>query len=1535
MTKGSLTLTGGNVDNPQAGTSIENDQAQGGFFGFTGDSRLARYFGGGAITAGNVRGVGGPVEPRLPIPHSGSGLSGRKHGTLNGAGASKRHPVSGNGGTSGEPLLSSSSSSSFSSSIYRVGSASGGGIYVNSGTVSITGSIPLAADAANYGGFLYNAAGGTVSISGATIAGNQADFGGAVINYGALTITDGSLNGNQATPKADVYAISNATFGGATGSSGGAIDNHGYLQVTGAIIANNTAAYGGGIDNAHGTAHVSGGTLSSNTAVNRGGGIYSIQGTLTITDSSEFEDNQVTATGSSTSISIGSGGGIDIDGGKVSITGITLNDNEARLGGGIYISSGNVSITGSGNTITGNLARYTAGGIGNQGTLTVENATISSNSAAVDGGGIYNVGSMSITNTTSATITGNSAGSYGGGVDNLGTLSVVNVPISNNTAGLGGGGAYNVGSMTISNVNLSGNVSPGVVSGKTFTIGRGVRILNTSVLTLTHVTLTQNTAGFGGGLYNTGGNVKATGFTVSSNDAKTGDGGGIYYHNGTLSLKQSRLVDNHASGTAVNLSYGRGGALYQAGGKIAISGTTSASTKTTGPGSIADNTAAQGGGIYLFGGSITLDLAHVANNTATQSGGAIYNGGTVVIVDSFVLDNTATLDGGGIDNTSKLSVLTITYSTLSNNTAGGEGGSIRNLGSATTTISTSTIDFSSATLGGAVANTGTLTITASTIDYNSASDLGGGVYDDLTGVVNLTNSTIAENTSQSSGGGVYTQGTLNAVNITIADNLIRGGAGGGLDVAGGSAALYNTIVDANSGTDLSGGLAATSSDNRISDPNLHLGPLTNNGGPTLTIALLQGSSAIDQGANSFPAGDGVTVPITDQRGAVRGGPTNKYNAGLTVDIGAYEASSAFLITSTVDSYTISGTLRLGLGWAAVSTNYNPENLTPSLTANAPNTLVFSTTGAFSVPQTITLTLGTLTMPTAHSVAIDGPAGGLVSISGGGEFQVINVPTGANATLEDITIKGGIADFGGGIENNGTLSLINTNLEGNSATADGGGLSSGGTLNITGGTVSGNSASNGAGIDANGVVNIANATITNNTTTGQGGGVDYSNSPGGSFTITDTTFTDNAAIVGGGLYLYYIGNGTATLTGGTFSGNSATGAGGGGLYLDGATLTVSGTAFTSDMAGSGSGGAIDVAAGSLTGTSLMLQTNSALSGGAIAIADSAHATISSNSNITSNSSTGSGLSGGGILNNGTLTVSDSTIAQNIAVGNGGGIESTGTLTLEGSTLADNLAFAGGALDTNAGTASLTNTTIAGNTASSGSGGINNTSGDVTTVNTTIAYNVNTAGGGGGIVTSAGSVTLYNTIVDSNTASGGTDVSGTFSPASTNNLIGVANADLGTLGNNGGPTETIALLTGSPAIDGGANTIAGVTIPSTDQRGALRGGQAYSVNAGTTVDIGAYEASSSYLVNTTNDTTNEISTLRTGVGWANVSFNDNPYNLGMSPTSNRPTRSRLAPPGPSICHRRSAPWCCRIRRRRSRSTTSARAWPRSAAAARSES
>jgi hypothetical protein len=334
--------------------------------------------------------------------------------------------------------------------------------------------------------------------------------------------------------------------------------------------------------------------------------------------------------------------------------------------------------------------------------------------------------------------------------------------------------------------------------------------------------------------------------------------------------------------------------------------------------------------------------------------------------------------------------------------------------------------------------------------------------------------------------------------------------------------------------------------------------------------------------------------------------------------------------------------------------------------------------------------------------------------------------------------------------------------------------------------------------------------------------------------------------------------------------------GGGISNAG-TLTISNSTITGNSVGSGA-------------------TNG---GGVYNAGDGATATLTLNNSIVSGNTAGAG---GGIFNfarNGgsaTLTVSNSVISGNLTSGSvgGGGIESlaqpggTASLKVNNSTVSGNSNSSGncgGIFSGAAGgpaTATITNSTISGNSSNAGGGGVCNSSagGSVATMaftNSTISGNSALTSGSGLRIVSAGTAptTLNNTIVAGNFKLNSTtpdDISSTVDPSSSfnligtggsggltngvnNNQVGVSNALLGALANNGGPTQTMALLPGSPAIDAGNNSA--VTNPPfsgppfADQRGV--GFNRFADGNGdgaATVDIGAYEVQS-ILVTNTND------------------------------------------------------------------------------------
>jgi len=201
------------------------------------------------------------------------------------------------------------------------------------------------------------------------------------------------------------------------------------------------------------------------------------------------------------------------------------------------------------------------------------------------------------------------------------------------------------------------------------------------------------------------------------------------------------------------------------------------------------------------------------------------------------------------------------------------------------------------------------------------------------------------------------------------------------------------------------------------------------------------------------------------------------------------------------------------------------------------------------------------------------------------------------------------------------------------------------------------------------------------------------------------------------------------------------------------------------------------------------------------------------------SNNSALIGGAICNGGTLTINKSTISGNVARQHeGGGIANYGTLTITNSTFSGNMArssllgsVAGGILNgglfRSSGTLAINNSTLSGNVARGGKGGgIFNVKGSTVVLQNSIVAN-NTGGNCHGAVTSHG----YNLSSD-----GTCD----FDRAGD---LNDTDPKLGQLRNNGGPTKTLALLPGSPAIDSGNPN--GCTdgkghLLKTDQRGEPR-------------------------------------------------------------------------------------------------------------------
>ena len=166
---------------------------------------------------------------------------------------------------------------------------------------------------------------------------------------------------------------------------------------------------------------------------------------------------------------------------------------------------------------------------------------------------------------------------------------------------------------------------------------------------------------------------------------------------------------------------------------------------------ISDNVASSsGGGIYVNNNSIlTITYCEISKNVAPFSGGGIYNAGTLIVTTSAISENSLSdaSTGGGIYSTSSL---TVTNSTISGNTAtDSNGGGIYHEGvRRTLTVNNSTISGNTARYGGGIYSRLTLlTLVNSTISDNIASYQGGGIYSSTAGTL-IMNSTISGNTAE-------------------------------------------------------------------------------------------------------------------------------------------------------------------------------------------------------------------------------------------------------------------------------------------------------------------------------------------------------------------------------------------------------------------------------------------------------------------------------------------------------------------------------------------------------------------------------------------------------------------------------------------------------------------------------------------------------------------------------------------------------------------------------------------------------------------
>ena len=742
------------------------------------------------------------------------------------------------------------------------------------------------------------------------------------------------------------------------------------------------------------------------------------------------------------------GGGLRVQAGTtVTTNDVTITANKSSLGAGAVVYAGG-SLTMNGGAVTSNTGASSGGGLYVAGTAKLTGVDVRSNSAVSGGGAtVAGGGALTVTNgsiSQNTATAGALAQGWGGGVNVVGKtasaaagiLDITGTTLDDNTAAGGasgvsglGGGVFTSGTTTIKNASMTGNRATGTgassgygggiyhggaapavplltLTGTTIAGGgassnavAGGGIAATSTFQATGLTLSRNTAQFGGGLYTTAPDTPLSSSTLNLNQAthaSAGVGGGVWAARPSAATTSTLTLDDTVVSNNSSAVYGGGLAL---GGGV--------TTEVRHGSSIENNTAVVGGGVYTSGDT-TIRSSAVRSNSASFQGGGLYNGSTagsdtpkLALAGAEVTNNTAASGGGGVV-TVKNATLTSNGGHIDGNTAIGGGGVLVGDGAPATFDGTDFRDNTASNLGGgAMLNSGVTAISHATISGNHAAHttgttgLGAGVYSGsntanastrltirsstisgndaygasalltyspgsgATNTATIDNSTITGNTSTTVIGAIEQAHPLTITRSTITDNTAASGGTGSLYLlAPSQVGIAGTIISGNSGPECSG--AVTDGGRNLSDPSdascgftpakndvaaaPQLGALADNGGPTRTRLPAPASPALDR----IPAG--TSTGLTD---AVSGDPVTLCASGSTdqrgiarpqgakCDIGAVEVQQ---VTPTVTGpesadYTIGSA-----GSPITFTSTGTPQATLSQTGNLPAGVTFHDNG---------------------------------------------------------------------------------------------------------------------------------------------------------------------------------------------------------------------------------------------------------------------------------------------------------------------------------------------------------------------------------------------------------------------------------------------------------------------------------------------------------------------------------------------------------------------------------------------------------------
>lgn len=577
-----------------------------------------------------------------------------------------------------------------------------------------------------------------------------------------------------------------------------------------------------------------------------------------------------------------------------------------------------------------------------------------------------------------------------------------------------------------------------------------------------------------------------------------------------------------------------------------------------------------GGALYIQANqTVIVEDSEFSFNRSSTKGGAIYSNGPLTIRRCRFEGNYSNGGAGGIHiepiaNSAITPTLTVIDSTFvangvlnpGSNPQYGQFGAIKS--DVAAQISGSLFERNDAQYGAAIQSGNQLRIYNSTFWRNQTRQPTEGGALLLGGYTAILNSTLVENAGSNAGAMTVYTGT----DVWVGNTLIANNTGVAPEIGGRIYSLGGNLVR-NRGTAVIAGDGSLN----LYDVDPRYIALTNNGGPTATVALQPTSPAIDAGSDCVLANGGCDgVPATgfttDQRGA---GFARK--RGLRVDIGAYEVPR-LIVTNTANSGA--GSLRQTIIDAAANDHigFDPAVFNqPRTIALGGSALVINKALTITGPGTALLTLDAA-LGSRH-FTIDGSSVQIIGMRlyrgdpGNGVDGGSVLVNSGTTTLTDVLLELNRARNGGCVWTRGTLFGARIRMTGCTASNSGGALyiESSSFTDIADNLIEYSIASaNYGGIANLGTLVLRRSTLRNNTAA-RGGGLGNL----GTATLNSITFSTNNGNTDGGAGLYNGTSGTVSLNHPTITLNTAAGDGGG-LWNDGGTVNLSNALIAGNTGG---------------------------------------------------------------------------------------------------------------------------------------------------------------------------------------------------------------------------------------------------------------------------------------------------------------------------------------------------------------------------------